>query len=48
MRVADPRSRTICIHRRGRTIVMLDEADTLTGDGLLPGFTLKVAGVFGD
>ena len=46
--VVDPRSQTICIHRRGRTIVMLDETDTLTGDDLLPGFTLKVADVFGD
>jgi Uma2 family endonuclease len=46
--VVDPRSGTICVHRSGRKIVMLDETATLTGDDLLPGFALSVAAVFAD
>ncbi len=44
--LVDPRSRTVCVHRSGRRIVMLDESDTLGGDDLLPGFSLPVAGIF--
>jgi Uma2 family endonuclease len=46
--IVDPRSRTVCVHRSGRKIVMLDETDTLNGDDLLPGFTLPVAEIFID
>lgn len=46
--IVDPRSRTICVHRSGRKIVMLGETDTLDGDDLLPGFTLPVAAIFID
>ena len=44
--VVDPNARTIEIHTPGQPVQVLIESDTLTAEGLFPGFALKLAEVF--
>jgi len=44
--VADPATRTVTVYRSLSEIIVLGEADTLTGDDLLPGFKASVAEIF--
>ncbi len=44
--VVDPRSRTVIVHEPEREPRLLDEADTLFGGDLLPGFELDVRRIF--
>jgi Uma2 family endonuclease len=41
--VADPRQRTVAVHRRGQPVQVLRENDTLTVEELIPGFALSVS-----
>ena len=42
----DPKAKTLTIHRKGQNPVVLAEADTLTCEELLPGFSLPLSLVF--
>jgi Uma2 family endonuclease len=42
----DPETRTVEVYTAPDQVTRLTEADTLTGDPVLPGFTLPVAAVF--
>ena len=42
----DPKAKTLTIHRKGHNPVVLAEADTLTCEELLPGFSLALSIVF--
>ncbi len=44
--VVDPRSRTVIVHEPNREPRLLDEADTLLGVDVLPGFELDVRRIF--
>jgi Uma2 family endonuclease len=44
--VADPARRTISIHRSGQPVVELAAGNTLTADGIIPGFAVPVAELF--
>jgi Uma2 family endonuclease len=44
--IADPLSRSVMVHYPDRTGRMLVEGDTLSGEDVVPGFTLPVAEVF--
>lgn len=46
--VVDPASRLVYAYRSMTNIRELMEADTLTGDDVLPGFSLPLAERFGD
>lgn len=44
--VANPRNRTVEVHRPQRAMVTLTEADTIDGGDVLPGWRMRVADVF--
>jgi len=44
--VFDPRRRTVAVHRTGRPVRVLTEADELDGEDVLPGFRLRLDGLF--
>ena len=44
--VIDPRTRTVSVHRSRREILVLSAPDSLTGDDLLPEFSVPVAEIF--
>jgi len=44
--LADPRRRTIAIHRPGAEVVVLREGETLTAGEIIPGFAFAVADAF--
>lgn len=46
--VADPRPRTVAVHRAGQPVVTLGMSDTLTADDIIPGFSVPVADLFAD
>jgi Uma2 family endonuclease len=46
--VADPRRRIVIAHRAGETPVELGTSDTLTAEGIIPGFAVPVAELFED
>lgn len=43
-----PKHRKITVHRFGEPPVTLGESDTITGEDILPGFSMAVAEVFAD
>lgn len=45
--VVNPKNKTINMYEREGRVCVYHEADEVDGGELLPGFTLKVAGVFG-
>lgn len=45
--VADPEDRSVTVYRPGQRMVVLSENDTLSGEDVLPGFSCKVAALFG-
>jgi Uma2 family endonuclease len=45
--IVDPKERTIMAHRKDQPVRTWSEGETLTGEGLVQGFALKVAKVFG-
>ena len=44
--IVDPASKTVTVHRPDADPVLLTEADTLTEQGVLPGFALAVRAIF--
>jgi Uma2 family endonuclease len=46
--VVSPKQRTISVYRLGQPPVTLQESDTITGEDVLPGFSMSVAEVFAD
>jgi Uma2 family endonuclease len=44
--IVNPRRKTVTIHRKDQNPVVLKEADTLTGEPVLPGFSLPVREIF--
>ena len=44
--VVNPEQRTVDVHRANRPVVSLNNADTLDGLDVLPGFTCQVSAVF--
>jgi Uma2 family endonuclease len=44
--VVDPKARTVVVRRPGQATVELEEQDTLTGDPVLPGFSVLVRDLF--
>ena len=44
--IIDPDEREVFVHRRDDFLRVLDESDTLTGNGILPGFSCPVADLF--
>jgi Uma2 family endonuclease len=44
--VADPRARTLALHRPDRPVHVLTEADTLDGEDVVPGWRLPVRALF--
>jgi Uma2 family endonuclease len=44
--VADPGRRVLTVHRPGQPPVVLGEGDTLTAEGIIPGFAVPVARLF--
>lgn len=46
--VFDPDERSVVVHAPGQAPVVLTENDTLTGDDVLPGFSVKVSQFFED
>jgi Uma2 family endonuclease len=44
--VANPKLRTVSVHRSSSGVITLTEADELDGDDVVPGFKLPVAEVF--
>jgi Uma2 family endonuclease len=44
--VVDPETRSVSVYRRGGEITLLGEADTPTGDDVLPGFAVAVREIF--
>jgi Uma2 family endonuclease len=46
--VLDPQTRTVTVHRAGRERRLLREADQLSGEDVLPGFTCLVADLFAE
>jgi Uma2 family endonuclease len=45
--IVDPAKRMVAVHRSGIDTSYLGENDTLSAEGLLPGFQLRVAEIFG-
>jgi Uma2 family endonuclease len=45
--VADPEDRSVTVYRPGVRMTVLGENETLTGADVLPGFTCRVADLFG-
>lgn len=45
--VVDPRRRTVTVYRSLADITILTECDTLEGGDVIPGFTCRVAEIFG-
>ena len=45
--VADPEDRSVTVYRPGQRMVVLSENDALSGEDVLPGFSCKVAELFG-
>jgi Uma2 family endonuclease len=46
--VADPRQQTVTVHRPDQSQVELGAGDTLTAEGIIPGFAVPVAELFAD
>jgi Uma2 family endonuclease len=46
--VVDPRRRTVAVHRPDQPVRMLSEADTLTGEDVVPGWSLPVRRLFAE
>jgi len=44
--VVDPATKTVSVYRSRTEIEVLGASETLSGGGVLPGFTLPVAGIF--
>ena len=44
--VVDPKARTVWVRRIGQPSIELEETDTLTGDPVLPGFSIIVKNLF--
>jgi Uma2 family endonuclease len=44
--IVDPEDRTVAVHQPNELPKVLDESDTLTGNGVLPEFSCKVADLF--
>ena len=45
--VIDPETRTVVVHESGNPLQrLLESTDTLTGDDVIPGFSIKVADLF--
>ena len=44
--VVDPKARTVWVRRIGQPSIELEETDTLTGDPVLPGFSIVVKKLF--
>jgi Uma2 family endonuclease len=44
--IADPDDRTIAVYRADRSVRVLGEQDTLTGEEVVPGFSCRVAELF--
>jgi Uma2 family endonuclease len=44
--VVDPKARTVRVRRIGKPSIELEETDTLTGDPVLPGFSIVVKNLF--
>jgi len=44
--IVNPLNRTVAVHRSGRDPRVLREADTLDGQAVCPGFSVKVAEIF--
>jgi Uma2 family endonuclease len=44
--VISPESKTIVVRRPDKTAAWLDMTDTLSGEGVVPGFSCPVASVF--
>jgi Uma2 family endonuclease len=44
--VVDPVKRTVAVHRSPIDPVMLKEQEELTGDDVLPGFSVRIAIIF--
>lgn len=42
----DPIDRKVFVYRPGSEVLVLDNPETISGDPVLPGFTLNVAEVF--
>ena len=45
--VANPRRRTVAVHRPGQPVRILSENDTLDGEDVVPGWTLPTRELFG-
>ena len=45
--VVNPRRRTVAVHRPGRDVRILGVEDTLDGEDVVPGWTMKVRDLFG-
>jgi hypothetical protein len=46
--VIDPENREALVYRSPKEVETLGEGDTLTGEGVLAGFALSVAGLFAE
>lgn len=46
--VADPRPQTVTVHRSGQPVVELGIGDTLTAEGVIPGFAVPISELFAD
>jgi Uma2 family endonuclease len=46
--IVDPRTRRISIYRSSNQITELDAGDVLSGEDLLPGFSIAVAEIFAE
>jgi len=44
--VVNPRPRTVTVHRQGGTATLLTTNDVLTGEQVVPGFSIRVADIF--
>jgi len=45
--VVDPETRTVSVHRSSKDVAVLEESDQLTGEDVVPGFSLPVIEIFG-
>jgi hypothetical protein len=44
--VANPRNKTLKVHRSSTDVIVLTESDELNCEDVVPGFTCKVSGFF--
>jgi Uma2 family endonuclease len=44
--VVDPEDRSVAVHRAGEKVKVLSENETLTGEDVLPGFTVRIGDLF--